>query len=116
MNPGLDPTEMNLLEKAKDHWMKHRPKMFKELQRRGQLKQTLTEAAKNTALAWENAEEKLREKNPPPKTENFLETVKYETWVRDTAWEMVREMWILLPSEEDVPELGSPPSQPEATM
>ena len=39
-------------------------------------------------------QEQLRVKNPPPKTDDFLERVQYNTWLRDTAEEIVLQEFV----------------------
>lgn len=73
-------------QQAKKHWKTYRPKMYRQLQRSGRLNETLQQAAENTGEALADCIEK---------------GMKY-----DQAWELVREMWLFLPSEEDQPKLG----------
>ena len=72
---------------AKRHWKQFRPKMYKELQEAGTLMTTLLELENRVAKQLE---------------ELSLQGLNY-----DQAWEMVRDQ-VLLPSEEDQPELGGP--------
>ena len=74
-------------QQAKRHWKQHRPKMYKELQEAGALKTTLLELENRVAKQLEDLS---------------LQGLNY-----DQAWEMVRDQ-VLLPSEEDQPELGGP--------
>jgi hypothetical protein len=67
------------------HWREHRPKMVAELEKRGQLRKAITNAADRTANAESAA---FRDGTPAPE-----------------AMEMFREQWAFLPSEEDVPDL-----------
>ena len=39
-------------------------------------------------------QEQLRAKNPPPKTNDFMEKVQYNTWLRDTAEEIVLQEFV----------------------
>ncbi len=72
---------------ARRHWKQHRPKMYKELQEAGTLKTTLLELENRVAKQMEDLS---------------LQGLK-----PNQAWEMVRDQ-VLLPSEEDQPELGGP--------
>ena len=72
---------------ARRHWKEHRPKMYKELQEAGTLKTVLLELEDRVAQQ--------------------LEDLWKEGLNPDQAWEMVRDQ-VLLPSEEDQPELGGP--------
>ncbi len=73
---------------AEKHWREHCPKMVRELERTGRLHQMLLEAEE--------------------KTKDELATLRIQLMAQgstaqqahDQAWEMVREKYILLPSEE----------------
>ena len=44
----------------------------------------------NQALGMmDKVQEQLKQKNPPPQTESFMELTQYNTWLRDTAQEIV---------------------------
>lgn len=73
-------------QQAKKHWKEFRPKMYRELQRSGQLNQALRQAAENTVEDLINC---------------IHRGMKY-----DQAWELVRERYLFLPSEEDQPHLA----------
>jgi hypothetical protein len=75
---------------AIEHWKKYRPKMYRELLKGGKLQERVVKAAQLTEEALEDL---------------LSEGVPY-----DQAWELVREMWICLPTEEDVPLLGEDPT------
>jgi hypothetical protein len=79
----------NLGLKIKAHWKGHRPKMAKELEEAGQLDERVQAAEQFTLDSDADA---IRSGLNP-----------------DQARELTREMWALLPTEEDVPELGSCP-------
>lgn len=68
-----------------DHLKKYRPKMFQDLKAHGQLKQ-IVEAMQNKARA-------------------DLSSLEESGLSRNQAWEIVKDD-VLLPSEEDVPNLG----------
>ena len=82
----------NLSETIDQHWREHRPKMYAELKRSGELKEAIKAADEQTSEA-------------------VLQLVAegLDFW---KAWEMMREDWALLPSEEDQPELGVDPLAP----
>lgn len=73
------------------HWREHRPKMVAELERNGVLQSAL-ETAEDLTLT---AEAEAVQAGMTP----------------DQAREMFRSQWAFLPSEEDVPELGTDPAQ-----
>ncbi len=73
---------------AEKHWREHRPKMVRELEAKGQLREILLEAERKTK--GEMAE--LRTK--------FIRQGLTPQQAHDCAWEMVREEYILLPAEE----------------
>lgn len=68
------------------HWKEHRPKMYRELEKAGSLRKAAYEAEERTVEVLAD----LIEKGMDP----------------FQAEEIVREMWVLLPDEEDVPHLG----------
>ena len=77
-------TYLGLLgEKIKWHWQEHRPRMYRELEQRGQLHQALLQAQNQTSDALHRL---------------LKQGVPY-----DQAWESVREEWAVLPSEADEP-------------
>lgn len=39
-------------------------------------------------MTW-TLQERLKKQNPPPRTDDFLEKVQYNTWLRDTAEEII---------------------------
>jgi len=73
---------------AEKHWREHRPKMVRELERKGLLRQMLLEAQEKTKD--EMAALRL----------DLMKQGKTAQQANDQAWEMVREKYILLPSEE----------------
>ena len=74
---------------AKEHWKEHRPKMYRQLEESGRLEDALYAAQELTVAAMADLIE------------------RGVNWYQ--AWELIREEWLFLPSEEDVPELGSDP-------
>ena len=81
--------------KIKAHWRKHRPKMYAALEKSGHLRASLYAAQELTSKAMYD-----------------LEVVK--KLPHDQAWELVREEWAFVPSEDDVPALGFDPAAPRA--
>jgi uncharacterized protein YggE len=73
---------------AEKHWREHRPKMVRELERQGLLQRMLLEA-----------EEKTKDEMATLRLE-LMKQGKTAQQANDQAWEMVREKYILLPSEE----------------
>ena len=79
----------SLAHKAKEHWKNVRPRMYAELKASGKLDELAQAAARSTREAVAALVEK--------------------GWSDDQAWEAVREDWVFLPSEEDLPNLGENP-------
>ena len=73
---------------AEKHWREHCPKMVRELERNGQLHQMLLEA-----------EEKTKDEMATLRTQ-LMQQGSTAQQAHDQAWEIVREKYILLPSEE----------------
>ena len=73
---------------AEKHWREHRPKMVRELEKKGLLRQMLLEAQEKTKD--EMATLRL----------DLMKQGKSAQQANDQAWEMVRERYILLPAEE----------------
>ena len=73
---------------AEKHWREHRPKMVRELERKGLLQRMLQEA-----------EEKTKDEMVTLRTELMRRGATAQQ-AHDQAWEMVRGKYILLPSEE----------------
>jgi hypothetical protein len=73
---------------AEKHWREHRPKMVSALEASGQLQTMLLEA-----------EEKTKDEMATLRTQ-LIKQGKTAQQAHDQAWEMVREKYILLPSEE----------------
>ena len=73
---------------AAKHWQEFRPKMVRELERKGLLHQMLLEA-----------EEKTKDEMATLRTE-LMQRGSTAQQAHDRAWEMVREKYILLPPED----------------
>lgn len=78
-------TKEQLKEKARAHWKKHRPEMFKELKDSGELEESLNQAAEDTLDGMKQIEQHMIEKNGYTKDQ-----------AERCAWEMMREEWILI--------------------
>jgi hypothetical protein len=74
---------------AEKHWREHLPKMVQELEAKGQLQEMLLEAEEKTKDEMEEITRKLisEQDYTPDQAER-------------TAWEIVRERYILVPPEE----------------
>jgi len=72
---------------AEKHWREHRPKMVRELQAKRLLHQMLVEA-----------EEKTKDEMVTLRME-LMKLGKTAQQAHTQAWEMVREKYLLLPSE-----------------
>lgn len=80
--------------RAERHWKEHRPRMYRGLLKEGKLYQSLLQAQEQTFQLQEKLEDELRAKG-------------YQTGMACLIAESqaLRE-YILLPSEEDLPELA----------
>jgi hypothetical protein len=76
---------------AERHWREFRPKLVRELETKGTLRETLFEAQERTIEEMEVLTRKLE-------TEQKLTSQQ----AHDRAWEMIREKYILLPPEENL--------------
>jgi uncharacterized protein YggE len=72
---------------AEKHWREHLPKMVRELERKGLLQRMLLEA-----------EEKTKDEMATLRLE-LMKQGKTAQQANTQAWEMVREKYILLPTE-----------------
>ena len=86
MNQQIYLTQYGLM--AERHWREFRPMMVRELEAKGTLMEALFEAQETTIDEMETLTRKLE-------TEMDLTPQQAET----TAWEMIREKYILLPAE-----------------
>ena len=75
---------------AERHWREFRPKMVREMEAKGTLRETLFEAQERTLDEMEALTRQFE-------TEQKLTPQQ----AHDRAWEMIREKYILLPPEED---------------
>lgn len=73
---------------AEKHWREHRPKMVREMERKGILHQMLLEAENNTKDEMAMLRTQLMGQGSTAQQ------------AQTQAWEMVREKYILLPPEE----------------
>jgi hypothetical protein len=72
---------------AEKHWREFRPKMVREMETAGTLQERLYEAQETTRKEMDDLTEKLIQQRYSPQ--------QAET----TAWELIRERYILLPPE-----------------
>jgi hypothetical protein len=89
----------NLNAKIAAHWEEHRPKMTKRLKATGQFEKAVEAATVLTEEAVITYK---------PKNAGNMGMVFWQ------AWELFRNEWAFLPTEEDVPVLGSDPATWEA--
>ncbi len=73
---------------AEKHWREFRPKMVREMEAQNTLLQVLKEAEDRTDAEIDQIRRKLIQEGLTPQQ------------AHDSAWEMVRERYILLPPEE----------------
>jgi hypothetical protein len=74
---------------AEKHWREHRPRMVAEMEQTGTLHQMLLEAERKTKDEMDAIRRQLIQQGLTPQQ------------AHDQAWEMVREKYILLPTESD---------------
>lgn len=74
---------------AEKHWREFLPKMVQELEAKGQLQEMLSEAEEKTKDEMEDLTRKL-----------IFDQGYTPDQAERTAWEMVRERYILLPPEQ----------------
>ncbi|OAM91121.1 hypothetical protein OH491_04665 [Termitidicoccus mucosus] len=72
---------------AERHWREHCPRRVRELERKGLLRTALLEAQERTLDEMETLVRDLRKQGLTPQQ------------AHDQAWEMVREKYLLLPTE-----------------
>ncbi len=85
---AVELTLEQLKELARSHWKRHLPKFYQNLKKSGDLEKRVENAAKFTLNAFNLEKEKLLKKGWKPQEAS------------EVAWELVREEWILLRSEE----------------
>jgi hypothetical protein len=93
----LQKTPEGLKQLAREHWKEHRPTMYRDMEESGRLESALKSAVEVTLDAMKRTKAQLVENGYTPSQADL------------TAWELLREEWILLPSEEDMPLLGESP-------
>ena len=72
---------------ANNHWKEHRPKMYQALKKSHKLIPALKEAEKRTS-------------------DEMYDLIVMKGLQEHEAWEIVKENYVLLPSEDDMPHLG----------
>jgi hypothetical protein len=73
---------------AEKHWREHLPRLVRELEEKDQLQEALLEAEEKTKDEMCGTMQKLRQQGYTAQQ------------AHDTAWEIVREKYILLPPEQ----------------
>jgi hypothetical protein len=76
-----------LKEMARNHWAHFRPKMFQRLSESGMLEDLLDKAVQFTREDMKELQRQLTERGYT------------DTRARETAWERLKQKWILLPKE-----------------
>jgi hypothetical protein len=99
----VELTFERLKELARSHWKKHLPKFYRNLKKSGELEKSVENAARFTMDAFNLEKERLLKMGWRLQEASGL------------AWELVREEWILLRSEEQEREFW-PKSAPNKTM
>ena len=74
---------------AERHWREFRPKMVREMEAKGTLREALFEAQETTLAEMEALTRQLETEKLTPQQ------------AHDRAWEMIREKYILLPPEKN---------------
>ena len=91
MDPQANPRPLDAgALQAIAHWKEFRPKLYHELLKSNRLELAAQEASDLTADA--------------------VSALQKKGLSHQEAWESVRENWLFLPSEEDLPELGVDPA------
>jgi hypothetical protein len=73
---------------ARSHWKEHRPKLYRNLKKSGDLEKRVENAARLTLDAFNLEKDRL------------VNTGMSPSQASEIAWELVREEWILLRSEK----------------
>lgn len=79
-------------QKILKHWQEFRPKMCRDLEKQGKLRQSVYAAQELTVQALYDLEVK-------------------QGLPRNQAWELVREQWAFLPAESDQPKINFEPEK-----
>ena len=86
--PTFASTEEGLKQLARNHWTKHRPKMYQRLRKSGVLEELLDRAVEFTREDMRGLVQEL-------KAQGFD-----ETQAQQQAWQTISTRWILLPDEK----------------
>ena len=84
---------------AREHLQKHRPKMFRDLSKRGQLASYLQKLGADAASLESEMERQYLEKNPPP--QDYQGRLNSLAQAKQVAQEITLQELVLLPSEAD---------------
>jgi hypothetical protein len=101
---AIELTLEQLKDLARSHWKKHLPKLNRNLKKSGELEKRVENAAKFTLDAFSLEKERLVKNGLNPNQAS------------EVAWELVREEWILLRSEEHERVFGHHESEPNEEM
>ena len=85
---AVELTLEQLQDLARSHWKEHRPKLYRTLKKSGELEKKIENAARLTLDAFNLEKGRLEKTGMSP------------SQASEIAWELVREEWILLRSEE----------------
>jgi hypothetical protein len=77
-----------LKDLARSHWKEHRPRLYRNLKKSGELEKRVENAARLTLDAFNLGKDRLEK------------TGMSASQASEIAWELVREEWILLRSAE----------------
>jgi NRPS condensation-like uncharacterized protein len=83
---GLDEEQLKQLGRI--HWRKYCPKLFRALKKSGNLEERLNAAVRHTIEAYKIVRSRLEQRGWEPNQSHW------------SAWEQVREEWLLLRDEE----------------
>lgn len=100
---AVELTLEQLKELARSHRKKYLPKFYRNLEKSGELEERVENAARFTFQAFEVEKKRLQE--------NGLARQQ----ASEVAWELVREEWLLLRSEEQEKEFG-PKEEPNENL
>lgn len=73
------------------------PDRVQEMKIRGTWFSTIYQIDNQAMDMMDEVQAQLRQQHPAPNTENFMELVKYNVWIRDTAQEIVLSQVVQIP-------------------
>ena len=101
---AVELTLEQLKDMARSHWKKHLPNLYRTLKKSGELEKRVEDAAKFTLKAFESDKKRLQENGLKPQQAS------------EVAWELIREEWILVRSEEQDRAFGQEDSEQNEKM